>query len=254
MELKDKVVVITGGASGIGFAMAERFASEGSRVIIADVKGVEEACASLAAKGAQVDGRPCDVRNEADVSDLMRFAVERFGGVDVAIANAGILRDGLLLRVDKATMKVIDRMSMKQWQDVIDVNLTGVFLTGREAAAAMIEGKRKGVIIVLSSISRAGNFGQTNYSASKAGVVAMTVAWSKELARYGIRTAAIAPGFIETPMVLKDMKPEALEKVKQQIPVGRLGRPEEIADAAVFIAKNDLVTGVVIEVSGGMRL
>lgn len=254
MDLKGKVVVITGGASGIGLAMAERFAMEGSKVVIGDMKGVDEAVAGLRAKGLEAAGRTGDVRVEGDVAALMRFAVDTYGGIDVAIANAGVLRDGLLLRVDKQTGKVIDRMSMKQWQDVIDVNLTGVFLTGREAAAAMIDGGRKGLLILLSSISRAGNFGQSNYSASKAGVVALAVTWSKELARYGIRCAAIAPGFIETPMVMKDMKPEALEKAKQAIPIGRLGRPDEIAETAVYIAKCDLVTGVCIEATGGMRL
>jgi 3-oxoacyl-[acyl-carrier protein] reductase len=254
MELKDKVVVITGGASGIGLAMAQRFAAEGSKVVIADVKGVDEAAAGIREAGGQAAGVVCDVRDEASVAAAMKFATDTWGGIDVAIANAGILRDGLLLRVDKATGKVADRMSVKQWQDVIDVNLTGVFLTGREAAAAMIDGKRRGLLILLSSISKEGNFGQTNYSASKAGVIAMTVAWSRELARYGIRTAAIAPGFIETPMVMKDMKPEALEKFKQIIPIGRLGKPEEIAETAVFIAKCDLVTGVCIEATGGMRL
>lgn len=252
MEIKDKVTVITGGASGIGLAMANYFAARGSKVVIADVKGVEEAVASI--KEGEVAGVTGNVTVEADAARIMDFAVSTFGGIDIAILNAGILRDGLLLRVDKETKKVVDKMSLKQWQDVIDVNLTGVFLTGREAAAAMVNGGRKGVIILLSSISRAGNFGQTNYSASKAGVVAMTVAWSKELARYGIRVAAIAPGFIETPMVMKDMKPEALEKFKTMIPIGRLGRPEEIAQAAAFIVECDLVTGVCIDVTGGMRL
>jgi 3-oxoacyl-[acyl-carrier protein] reductase len=214
---------------------------------------VDEAVAGLRAAGAQAAGTACNVVSEDDVAGLMAFATATFGGVDVVVANAGILRDGLLLRVDKATGQIV-KMTLKQWQDVIDVNLTGVFLTGREGAVAMVGQKRRGVLILLSSISKEGNFGQTNYSAAKAGVVALTVAWSKELARYGIRVAAIAPGFIETPMVMKDMKPEALEKFKAIIPIGRLGRPDEIAETAAYIVKCDLITGAVIEATGGMRL
>jgi len=167
---------------------------------------------------------------------------------------AGVLRDGLLIKVDKETKKVVKKMTLKQWQMVIDVNLTGVFLCAREAAAKMVECGNPGAIIPISSVARHGGFGQTNYSASKAGVASMTVVWSKELTRYNIRTAGIAPGFIETPMVMKDMKPEALEKAKKGIPVGRLGRPDEIAHTAIYIAENDLVTGITIDVSGGVRI
>ena len=254
MDLKGKVTVVTGGASGIGLAMAKLFAAKGSKIVVADVKGHDEAAAEIKAAGGEAAGFACDVRDENHMVALMKFAVDTFGGVDVAILNAGILRDGLLLKYDKETRKVAGKMALKQWQDVIDVNLTGVFLSGREAAATMVDGGRKGVIIMLSSISKAGNFGQTNYSATKAGVVAMMVAWSRELARFGIRVAAIAPGFIETPMVMKDMKPEALEAFKKTIPIGRLGKPEEIAQTAAYIVECDLVTGVCVEATGGIRL
>ena len=144
-------------------------------------------------------------------------------------------------------------MSLAQWQMVIDVNLTGVFLCGREAAARMIESGSEGVIINISSISMAGNFGQTNYSATKAGVAAMAVTWAKELARYGIRTGAIAPGYIATEMVM-GMKPEALEKMAAGIPLKRLGEPGEIAQMALAIFTNDYISGRVFEVDGGLRL
>ncbi|MBP7126756.1 SDR family oxidoreductase [Myxococcota bacterium] len=256
MDCRDKVVVITGGASGIGLAMARTFAGKGAKVVIADIQqeALDDAVAGLRTLGAQALGVLCDVRSEEQVSALMDRALEAFGGLDICVANAGILRDGLLLKVDKETRKVAGKMPLDQWQSVIDVNLTGVFLTGREAAARMVDLGRGGVLILLSSISRAGNFGQTNYSAAKAGVVAMTVAWSKELARFGIRVNAIAPGFIETPMVMKDMKPEALERFKATIPVGRLGRPEEIAQAAAFLVECDLCTGSTVDVTGGIRL
>lgn len=256
MELIGKVAVVTGSASGIGFAIAKAFAQKGAKVVVTDIneQGIAEAVHVIQKEGGIAKGKLCDVRVEQQVEDLMSFAVSEFGGLDIVVANAGILRDGLLIKVDKETKKVVGKMSLKQWQDVIDVNLTGVFLTGREAAVQMVNLGKKGVIILMSSISREGNFGQTNYSAAKAGVASLAVVWAKELARYGIRVNAIAPGFIETPMVMKDMKQEALEKVKGMIPVGRLGRPEEIAQAAVFIVECDLVDGVCIEVSGGMRL
>jgi 3-oxoacyl-[acyl-carrier protein] reductase len=174
-----------------------------------------------------------------------------FGGVDGVINNAGILRDGLLIKVKDG--EISKRMSLAEWQAVIDVNLTGVFLCGREAATRMIEGKRAGVIINISSISKAGNMGQSNYSAAKAGVASMAVVWAKELSSYGIRSAAIAPGFIETEMVAS-MKPEALEKMAAGIPLKRLGQPEEIGRTAVYIFENDYLTGRVLEVDGGIRI
>lgn len=253
MDLKGKTAVITGSASGIGLAIAKLFGSKGATVVVADLPQapIEEAVKSINGKAF---GFPCDVTKEDQMEALMKKAVAETGRLDVAVLNAGILRDGLLIKTDKETGKVVEKMSLKNWQMVIDVNLTGVFLSGREAAAQMIECGNGGVIILMSSIARHGNMGQTNYSAAKAGVAAMTVTWAKELARYKIRVAALAPGFIATPMVLKDMKQEALEKWKKTIPVGRLGEPEEIAHSALYLVENDLVTGVVLEVSGGIRI
>jgi 3-oxoacyl-[acyl-carrier protein] reductase len=149
--------------------------------------------------------------------------------------------------------EIVKTMSLAEWQAVIDVNLTGVFLCGREAAVKMIELGSGGLIINISSVSRAGNMGQTNYSAAKAGVATMAVSWAKELARHGIRAAAIAPGFVGTEMVAS-MKPEALAKMESQIPLGRVGEPAEIAHTAVFLFENDYITGRVIETDGGIRL
>lgn len=256
MELRDKVCVITGGASGIGLATARAFGARGAKVVIADINAtaVQDSVTALSGDGIAAAGQVCDVRDEAAVADLMAFAVRTFGGLDVCVASAGILRDALLLKVDRETGKVASRLPLRQFQDVQEVNLTGAFLTAREAAATMVDQGRGGVLILLTSIARVGNFGQTAYSASKAGVASMAVVWSRELARYGIRVASIAPGFIETPMVMKDMKPEALERFKSTIPVGRLGRPDEIAQAAVFIAECDLITGTCVDVTGGIRL
>jgi 3-oxoacyl-[acyl-carrier protein] reductase len=253
MEIKGKVAVITGGASGIGLSTAKMFAANGASVAIMDVN--DEALAAAAKEiGEGTLPVKANVADEASVVAAFDQVVARFGRLDVAVLNAGILRDGLLLRVDKETGKVADRMSLKQWQAVIDVNLTGVFLTGREAAARMIDTKCKGVLVLISSIAKRGNMGQTNYSAAKAGVESLAVVWGKELTRYGIRTASVSPGFIGTPMVLKDMKPEMLEKFTKMIPIRRLGQPEEVAHAIRFVVENDLLCAVDIEPSGGMKL
>ncbi|MFB5649691.1 SDR family NAD(P)-dependent oxidoreductase [Leptospira wolffii] len=256
MEITGKTAVITGSAGGLGKAMAEKFAKLGANIVLSDVS--EERLASalkdIQALGAKVIAVKTDVSKEADAEKLMVEAVSAFGSVDIAVLNAGILRDGLLIKADKQTGKVASKLSLSDWQSVIDVNLTGVFLTGREAAVQMVNQGTKGVIIPIASVSMHGNPGQTNYSAAKAGVAAMTKLWAKELSRYGIRVAGIAPGFIATEMVMKDMNPEALKKWEAQIPIGRLGKPDEIASTAVFIAENELVDGVVLEISGGVKI
>jgi 3-oxoacyl-[acyl-carrier protein] reductase len=256
MEIRDRVVVITGGAQGIGLAIARHFASKGAKLVLGDIRDdvLEGALTELRGMGAAAFGLAGNVAVEADAEALMDFAVAKFGRLDVAVLNAGILRDGLLVRVDKATGKVKGKMSLAQWQSVIDVNLTGVFLTGREAACRMVDAGNGGCVILMSSIAGEGNFGQTNYSATKAGVRAMTVTWSRELARFGIRVNAIAPGFIGTPMVKQDMKQEALEKLLKMVPVGRMGEPEEVAQVCGFLVENDFVTGSLYGVTGGMRL
>ncbi|PKG58600.1 3-oxoacyl-ACP reductase [Shewanella sp. Choline-02u-19] len=252
MDLKDKVVVITGGAGGLGYAMAENFAAAGAKLALIDVdqEKLEKACANLG-DTTEVQGYALDITDEEDVVAGFQFIKEDFGQVNVLINNAGILRDGLMVKAKDG--QVTDRMSYEQFQSVINVNLTGTFLCGREAAAAMIETKQQGVIINISSVARAGNMGQSNYSASKAGVAAMSVGWAKELARHNIRSAAVAPGVIETEMTAA-MKPEALERLEKMVPVGRLGQAEEIASTVRFIIENDYVNGRVFEIDGGIRL
>jgi 3-oxoacyl-[acyl-carrier protein] reductase len=191
------------------------------------------------------------VASEANMIACLDSVVQDFGRLDVMINNAGITKDALLVKTQDG--KVTGKMSLDQWQAVIDVNLTGVFLGAREAAAHMINLGRGGVIISTSSISRAGNMGQTNYSAAKAGVAAMTVVWAKELARYGIRAAAIAPGFTRTD-ILDAMKPEMIERMVAAVPLKRMAEPDEIAQAAIFIAENDYFSGRVLELDGAQRL
>lgn len=252
MQLNDKVIIITGGCQGLGRSMAEYFAGKGARLALVDLnqEKLDDAVAACKAKGVEARSYLCNVANEEQVEHMVAQVAADFGAIHGLINNAGILRDGLLLKVKDGEMT---KMSLAQWQAVIDVNLTGVFLCTREVAAKMVELKNSGAIINISSISRAGNVGQTNYSAAKAGVAAATVTWAKELARYGIRVAGIAPGFIETEMTL-GMKPEALEKMTSGIPLKRMGKPEEIAHSAAYIFENDYYTGRILEMDGGLRI
>lgn len=252
MKLQNKIIAITGAGQGLGRAMAVHLAKEGARIAVVDLKQehMDETKALIEAAGSEAHTYVCNVADEAQVEQTFAAIVADMGGLHGSINNAGITRDGLLVKVKDGEMH---KMSLSQWQAVIDVNLTGVFLCGREAAAQMIKTGEGGCIINISSIGRAGNFGQTNYSAAKAGVAAMTVTWAKELARYKIRTNAIAPGFIATDMTA-GMKPEALEKICAQIPVGRMGSPDEIGDTAVFLLLNDYMSGRVVEVDGGLRV
>ncbi len=252
MQLQDKVIIVTGGGQGLGRAMAEHLAGRGARLALVDLNQdrLDEAVAACKAAGGEARAYLCNVASEEQVCETVARVAEDFGGLHGLVNNAGILRDGLLLKVKDGE---ISKMSLAQWQAVIDVNLTGVFLCTREVAAKMVELKSEGAIINISSISRAGNMGQTNYSAAKAGVASATVVWAKELARYGIRVAGVAPGFIETEMVAS-MKPEALEKMTAGIPLRRMGKPEEIAHSLAYIIENDYYTGRILELDGGLRL
>ncbi len=252
MQLTDKVIIITGGCQGLGRSMAEYLAGRGAKLALVDLnqEKLDAAVAACKAKGVEARAYLCNVADEEQVTHMVSQVADDFGAIHGLINNAGILRDGLLLKVKDGEMT---KMSLAQWQAVIDVNLTGVFLCTREVAAKMVELNNSGAIINISSISRAGNIGQTNYSAAKAGVAAATVTWAKELARYGIRVAGIAPGFIETEMTLS-MKPEALEKMTSGIPLKRMGKPEEIAQSAAYIFENDYYTGRILELDGGLRI
>jgi 3-oxoacyl-[acyl-carrier protein] reductase len=252
MELTHKTVVVTGAGRGLGRAMAELFAASGANVALLDLKAedTEATRQACAAKGVQAFSFACNVSDEHHVSAVMAEVVQRLGRLDVLINNAGIVRDALLVKVKDGN--VVGKMSLDHWNAVINTNLTGVFLCAREAAEHMIRLNQGGVIINISSISRAGNNGQTNYAAAKAGVVAMTTTWAKELARYNIRTGAIAPGFCATD-ILNSMAPDILAKVTAPVPLKRLGQPEEIAQAALFIARNEFFTGRVLELDGGLR-
>jgi len=253
MQLEQKLIMITGGGQGLGRAMALRLAEQGARLALVDMNPdhLAETCELVAQAGSSAQGYVCNVSDEAAVVQTVKDIAASQGTISGLVNNAGITRDGLLLKAKDGV--VTDKMDLAQWNAVIDVNLTGVFLCTREVAAHMVEAGEKGCLIAISSISRHGNLGQTNYVASKAGVAAMTVTWAKELARYGIRTGAIAPGFIGTDMVMS-MRDDVLEKIANGIPAKRLGQPDEIAHAVQFILENDYFSGRVLDVDGALRI
>ncbi|MCG7496236.1 SDR family oxidoreductase [Vibrio sp. Of7-15] len=252
MEVKNGVFAITGAGQGLGREMAITLAKLGAQVALIDLneEGLLETSTLCHEEGVKAVMYCMDVSDEEAVVNVFQRIVHDFGHLDGLINNAGLLRDGMLVKVKNDE---VTKMSLDHFQAVMDVNVTGTFLCGREAAVRMIETGRHGVIINISSVSRAGNMGQTNYSASKAAVATMAVCWAKELGRYGIRAAAIAPGVIKTAMT-DGMKPEARERLKQMVPLGRLGEAQEIAQSVRFIIENDYYTGRVLETDGGIRL
>jgi len=248
MRLKDKVCMITGGASGIGKATAERFAEEGAKVIICDM--AEEAGQKTAAE-LGVDFYPVNVSNRQEVQMWVDSVVEKYGRVDVLINNAGVLRDGLFVKVKDG--ELIGQMSEENFDLVIAVNLKGVFNCAQAVAPSMIK-QGGGVILNTTSIvGLDGNFGQTNYVASKAGVIGMTKVWARELGRHKIRVNAVAPGFTLTEMV-KQMPEKILEGMVAKTPIGRMGEPVDIANAFLFLASDEasFITGVTLRVDGGI--
>lgn len=247
MEIAGRRVIVTGGGRGLGKKFAVDLKNMGAMPYVIDVN--QENLDALKAETG-IPGSILDVSNEKDVEAFFEKYTSENGAPDVLINNAGITADALFI---KQKGEELTKFPFSNWEKVINVNLTGVFLCAREAAFHMVKNKVRGVIINISSISRAGNLGQTNYSASKAAVDAMTVTWAKELSKYGIRVGAIAPGYTNTEMVAK-IRPDVLEKVVQNIPMGRLGEMEEISRTIQFIIGNDFFTGRILEVDGGMRI
>ncbi|MGV2940735.1 3-oxoacyl-ACP reductase FabG [Mesobacillus sp. LC4] len=246
MRLKDKVAIITGAANGIGLAAAKTFASEGARVAMADFNeetGSKRA-AELSAEGYDVAFFQVDVADRSSVDSLVQNVLGHFGKIDILINNAGITRDGML-----------HKLAAEDFQKVVDVNLTGVFNCAQAVVPAMVQ-QGSGRIINTSSVSGIyGNVGQTNYAATKAGVVGMTKTWAKELGRKGINVNAVAPGFIETGMTAA-VPDKVIEQMKMLVPLGRLGLPEDIAHAYLFLASDEskYVNGTTLHVDGGIMM
>ena len=250
MRLKDKVALITGGAAGIGKATAQRFIEEGARVIICDVNQ-EAGEAAVQELGASVEFYQVDVTNRQAVQAWVDGVVEEYGRVDVLVNNAGVLRDNMLVKVKGG--ELIKQMSEAEFDLVIAVNLKGVFNCTQAVAPHMIK-QGEGVILNASSVvGLDGNFGQTNYVATKAGVIGMTKVWARELGRHKIRVNAVAPGFIATEMVMQ-MPEKILEGMVARIPIGRMGQPRDIANAYLFLASDEasFVSGAVLRVDGAI--
>lgn len=252
MDIAGARILVTGGARGLGRTFALDLAAAGARVGACDLDtdGLADLERVAAGRDLAVWTHPADVADEASVERLFEDFVAAHGGIDAVVNNAGLNRDGLLVRKKGDT---VERLPLASWQAVIDVDLTGVFLCGREAAYHMVGQGTGGVIVSISSLSRQGNVGQTNYAAAKAGIVAMTRTWAMELARHGIRAVAVSPGLTATEMALA-MPEEARRRLTESIPLRRMATPEEISHGVRFALENEFVTGKVIDIDGGLRL
>ena len=245
-RLTHKVSIITGAAQGIGLATALKFAQEGATVIVCDVKpsAVDAAVAQCRATGASAEGFVVDVTQRPMVDGMVKTVLEKFGRIDVLVNNAGITQDARL-----------QKMTLEQFDKVIDVNLRGVFHCAQAVTDAMVA-QGSGVILNASSVVGIyGNYGQTNYAATKFGVIGFTKTWARELGPKGIRVNAVAPGFIATP-ILGSIPEKMMDEMVQRIPLKRMGQPEDIANVYAFLASDEAayVNGAVIEVSGGLTV
>lgn len=246
MKLRNKVAIITGAASGIGLATAHVFAAEGARVVLADIDAgrTETAGAAVAQAGGETLAVRVDVTDRESVDAMVAATLARFGRIDCLVNNAGITKDSRLVK-----------MTEQQFDSVMSVNLKGVFHCTQAVVPTMLE-QESGVILIASSVvGLYGNFGQTNYAATKAGVIGFAKTWGRELGPKGIRTVAVCPGFVATP-ILETIPPAVMQKMVDKVPMGRLGQPEEIARVYAFLASDDAsyINGTTIEVSGGIMM
>lgn len=248
MITSEQRVIVTGGASGLGLAFAQHLSRLGAKVWALD-RDVG-ALAAAARQNGDVAFVACDVGDERQVAETVARIDRESQGITVLVNNAAVLRDQAL--VSKLGGKLRTH-SLEDWQETLRSNLTGAFLMAREVAAAMIRDKRSGGLIVnISSISRSGNAGQTAYSATKGGIDALTVTWAQELAVYGIRVVAVAPGFVETPMTSR-IPPMFLESIRSRTPLGRFGTLDEFARTLQYVIETDYLNGKVLELDGGLR-
>ncbi len=246
MRLTGKVAAITGGARGIGHSTAVKFAAEGARVAVCDINPelTQLTLAEIRSKGGEAEGFQVDVTDKKQIATMVDSVMAKWGRIDCVVNNAGIVMDAQL-----------KNMTDDQFDKVIDINLKGVYNCTRAVVGIMLA-QQSGVILTTSSIvGLYGNFGQTNYAASKFAVIGMTKTWAKELGRKGIRAVAVCPGFVATP-ILKQMPERVLADMAAKVPCGRLGLPEEVANVFAFLASDEAsyINGAVISVDGGMTL
>jgi 3-oxoacyl-[acyl-carrier protein] reductase len=251
--LRQRVAIVTGAAAGIGQATALRFAREGCRVAAFDVNeaALPDVVARIQKAGGEALSATVDVSAASAVERGVQAVVDRFGRIDVLVNNAGILRDAQLVKWKDGS--VAATLSDEAWQAVIGVNLTGVFNCTRAVVPHMIRGGGGVILSASSVVGLYGNFGQTNYVASKAGIIGMTRTWARELGRYKIRVNAVAPGFVATE-ILRSMPPKVLDAMVERTPLGRMGQPEDIANAYAWLASDQasFVTGHCLSVDGGV--
>ena len=246
MELKDKVALVTGGAQGIGSTISEELARAGAHVVLGDVnlEGAQARAEAINNSGGSASAVKIDVSNATEVREVFDFIMKDKKPVDIVVNNAGITRDGLMVR-----------MKESDWDLVLDINLKGSFLCSQQAAKQMMKQKSGAIVNIASIVGVMGNFGQANYSASKAGVIGLTKTLAREVASRGIRVNAIAPGFIDTEMT-RVLDEEVRQKLIEQIPLARLGLPEDVARCVNFLVsdKSSYITGQVINLNGGMLM
>lgn len=256
MEIRNSVAVITGGASGIGEAVARSLAAKGAKIVIGDMdaKNLERVAGEIIAAGGQAAFAKCNVTSDEEVANLMDLAIEKFGQINICVASAGIIKDGLFINTDKDTGKVKKAMTTDQFKAVVDVNLVGSFITLREAALRMVNNGYKGLLVPISSVNKVGQTGQLNYSSTKAAIALWPKIIVGEFQMRGIqniRCVAIAPGYVGTPMV-KGMNQEALAGILKGVHISRLIEPEEIADIIAYAAQNEAIDATCLEITGGL--
>ena len=256
MKIKDSVVVVTGGARGIGEAIVKYFVQHGAKVAVVDQdqQGINRVLAEIREQGGEAIGVQANVASEADTARFIKATLEAFGKLNVAVACAGIIRDGTMVSLDKATGKVSKKLGLDKWQPVIDINLTGTFLTLRDAAEAMINTGSPGLLVTISSVNKEGQVGQLNYSSAKAADALMPKIIVGEFQMRGIhniRCIGIAPGYTATPM-LTGMNQDALKMILHDVQIGRLVLPEEIASLIGHCVENEAIDATTIEITGGL--
>ncbi|MFA5455754.1 MAG: SDR family NAD(P)-dependent oxidoreductase [Sulfurimonas sp.] len=247
MKLENRIAIVTGGASGLGKVTVEMLLSNNAKVVVLDIN--KEALDSLA-ENENILKIVCDITKEDEIANAVNKTIEKFSKIDILINNAGILYSEPLINI----MSKEKRHSIENWQKVIDINLTAPFVLGSYVAEQMVLNRTKGVIINISSISAKGNAGQSAYSAAKAGLESMTKVWAKELGGFGIRSVAIAPGFMDTESTHMAVSEKILEEMKKQTPIKRLGNAAHIASAIKFVIENDHVNGKTLKIDGGLTI